>query len=161
MDRLAWKTVSAEFAFDGGWRDIYVLDTDINVWQRVLDRIRHAAYDLVYYDGGNVSELPRTAVDAFPAEDGARRMLSIRVAEVLANCHFFTHDEIEFDIDPREVQGQRQLDGLLAFMQLLSDATGREAILTPENCREIVIFRSRPDQVAIEYHESGDWRNAE
>ena len=84
-------------------------------------------------------------------------MLSVKFAGVLANCHFFARHEIEFDIDPREVHGQGQLDALLAFMRLLSDATGKDAVFTPENFREIVIFRSRPGQPGVEYHEFGGW----
>ena len=158
MDSLTWETVAEEFVFDGSWRDIYMLDTDIDAWQRVLDQLRRTEYDLVYRRGGDVCELPRSAPDAFPVEGMADRYLSVKFADVLANCHFFTREEIEFDIDPREVNGQRQLDALLTFMRLLCDATDREVTLTPENSPEIVIFRALPGQPAIEYCEFGGWR---
>jgi hypothetical protein len=161
MGSVAWETVKQEFAFDGSWLDIYVFDADFQAWQRVLDELRHARYELVYHRAGAVTELPTAAADAFPADGQADRMLSVRFAGVQANCHFFTHDEIEFDIDPREVQGQSQLDALLAFMRCLSDATGKDAVLTPENCPEIVVFRSHPNHPAVEYHEFGGWKRAE
>ncbi|HYE16860.1 MAG TPA: hypothetical protein VEA69_00325 [Tepidisphaeraceae bacterium] len=161
MHGIAWDSVAQEFAFDGSWRDIYVSDTDLQAWQRVLDRLRQGPYKLVYHGAGAAAELPATAADAFPAEGEADRVLSVYIAGVRANCHFFTRDEIEFDIDPREVQGQGQLDGVLAFMRLLSDATGKDAVLTPENCPEIVVFRVRPCQPTVEYHEFGGWRTAE
>jgi hypothetical protein len=161
LGSVTWETVAQEFAFDGSWRDIYVSDTDVRTWQRVFDRLRQAPYELVYHRDGAATELPDTAADAFPAEGAADRMLSVKFAGVQANCHFFTRDEIEFDIDPREVIGQRQLDALLAFMCLLSDATGKDAVLTPENCPEIVVFRARPSQSAVEYNEFGGWRAAE
>jgi hypothetical protein len=156
---LAWESVAQEFAFDGSLRDIYVFDVGLPAWQRVLDRLRQAEYELIYHRGDDVSELPPAAADALPPNDEDARMLSVKFYGILANCHFFTRDEIEFDIDPREIEGQRQLDALLAFMRLLSDATGKDAVLTPENCREIVIFRSRPGQSAIEYQEFGGWRD--
>jgi hypothetical protein len=53
------------------------------------------------------------------------------------------------------------LDALLAFMRLLSDATGKDAVLTPKNCPQIVVFRSRPNRSAVEYHAFGGWRAAE
>ncbi len=152
---MNWETVAHEFAFDGSWRDIYVFDTDIEAWQRVLDELRRSRCDLVFRRAGEVSELPVAAVDAFPAEGQADQMLSITFAGVLANCHFFAREEIEFDIDPRDVQGQVQLEGVFAFMRLLSDATGKDAVLTPENCREIVVFRSLPGRSEIEYYEFG------
>jgi len=161
LDGIAWESVTQEFAFDGSWLDIYVFDVDIQAWQRVLDQLRQSGYELVYRRAGDVSELPNAALEAFPADGDADRLLSVKLAGVLANCHFFACEEIEFDIDPREVQGQRQLDALLAFMRLLSDATGKDAVLTPENCREIVVFRSRPNHSTIEYHEFGGWRDVE
>jgi len=162
LDSVAWNNVAQEFAFDGSWRDIYVFDVDLQAWQRTLDELRrHARYELVYHRGGDVSELPAAAADAFPADGQADRMLSVKFAGVQANCHFFIPEEIEFDIDPREVQGQSQLNALLAFMRLLSDATGKDAVLTPENCPEVVVFRSRPNHAAVEYHEFGGWRAAE
>ncbi len=161
MNGIAWDSVAEEFAFDGSWRDIYVSDTDLQAWQRVLDRLRQEAYKLVYHRAGNPTELPAAAADAFPAKGEADRMLSVYFAGVQANCHFFTRGEIEFYIDPREVQGQRQLDALLAFMRLLSDATGKDAVLTPENCPKIVVFRVRPRPFAVEYHEFGGWGAAE
>jgi hypothetical protein len=161
LGSIGWETVAPEFASDGSWRDIYVFDVDLQAWQRALDALRQARYELVYHSAGAVTELPTAAADAFPAEGEADRMLSVKFAGVQANCHFFTRDEIEFDIDPREVQGQTQLDALLAFMRLLADATGKDAVLTPENCPEIVVFRRRPNQSGVEYHEFGGRRAAE
>ncbi len=161
LDGIDWDIVAQEFAFDGSWRDIYVFDTDLQAWQHVLDRLRQAPYELLYQSAGASTDMPTAATDAFPAEGEDTRMLSVYFAGVQANCHFFTRDEIEFDIDPREVQGQSQLDALLAFMHLLCDATGRDAVLTPENCPEIAVFRARPHQSAVEYLEFGGWRTAE
>lgn len=49
--------------------------------------------------------MPTAAADAFPADGEADRMLSVKFAGVQANCHFFTRDEIEFDIDLFRVPG--------------------------------------------------------
>jgi hypothetical protein len=161
LSGVAWETVAREFAFDGSWRDIYVFDAGVEGWQSVLDRLRQARYELVYRDAGEVRELPAVAADAFPADGRADRTLSVKFEGVLAYAHFFTPDEIEFDVDPGAIGGQKQLDALLAFMRLLSDATNRDAVLTPENCREIVVFRTRPNQSAVEYREFGGWRATE
>ncbi|HZZ42046.1 MAG TPA: hypothetical protein VFE58_03850 [Tepidisphaeraceae bacterium] len=142
MDKIAWGTVAEYFIFDGSWLDIYVFNTNIDDWQRVLDQLRHAQYDLVYHRNGNPCELPQNATDAFPAPEMHDRLLCVQFAEIVANCHFFAPDEIEFDIDPGQVQGQRQLDALLAFMKLLSDATSKESVLTPENFPTNVLLRS-------------------
>jgi hypothetical protein len=151
MDEIAWDAVRDEFAFDGSWRDIYVLEADITSWQRMLDGLRAASYDLVYFRDNQPTELPVQAAQAFPLPDECDRLLLVRFAGVQANCRFFWAKDIEFDIDPREVIGQEQLDALFGFMRCLSEAVGKDAILTPENFRKGVIFRVRPEQSAIEH----------
>jgi hypothetical protein len=159
MGGLAWETVRVEFAFDGSWRDIYVCESDIATWQRMLDGLRAAGYELGYFRDHQPVELPVDAEQAFPLRGECDRRLGVRFAGVLANCHFFTQEEIEFDIDPREVKGQEQLDAVFEFMRCLAEATGKEAILTPENCPHIVIFRVRPGQLAIEHEVFDGWHD--
>lgn len=158
MRELAWDAVRDEFTFDGSWRDIYILGTDMSAWQRMLDALKAAQYDLSYYRESRLVELPARAEDAFPMEGECDRMLSVRFSGLLANCHFFMPDEIEFDLDPREMSGQPQLDGLFGFMRCLAESVGSDAILCPENCSQIVIFRVRPGAMAVEYQGFGGWR---
>jgi hypothetical protein len=158
MTTLQWKAVRHEFVFDGSWRDIYVLGTDMAAWQRMLDGLRSAGYDLTYFRDSKPTELPATAVDAFPPLNGDYScLLSVRFSGVLANCHFFTPKEIEFDIDPREVTGQAQLDPLLDFMRCLAASVGQDVILCPENSSHFVIFRVRSNGV-VEYSAPGEQR---
>jgi hypothetical protein len=103
--------------------------------------------------------LPTSAADAFPRTGECNRRLSVWFAEVLANCHFFTAEEIEFDIDPRDVKGQRELNALFDFMRCLAQATDKDVVLTAENMPEIVIFRISPGQAAIQYHAFGGWHD--
>jgi hypothetical protein len=42
--------------------------------------------------------------------------------EVAIHCHFFGPDEIEFDVSPREVVGQTQLDGVCGFVRAIGRA---------------------------------------
>jgi hypothetical protein len=105
---------------------------------QMLDGPRSANYDLRYFR----SE-PARAKDAFDRE--YRPLLSVQFCGMLANCHFFSSEEIEFDSDPREVSGQVQLDTLLEFMRCLAAAVGQDAILCPENLPESVIVRVTPE----------------
>jgi len=161
MIGLAWDAVCDEFVFDGSWRDIYLFRTEIADWQRMLDALREAGYSMAYFRDGQSTELPHDASQAFPLPEQCDRHLSVRFADVQANCHFFTVEEIEFDIDPREVKGQRQLDALFAFMRRLAEAVSKEAVLTPENSPDTIIFRVRPGQPTIAYQSFGgrhDWK---
>ena len=156
---LPWETVRDEFAFDGSWRDIYVLRTEMADWQKLLDAIRAAGYTLSYFRNDQPVEMPADASQSFPLPDEFDRRLSVWFAGLQANCHFFTTEDIEFDIDPREVQGQQQLDALFGFMRCLADAVGKETVLTAENSPEIVIFRIRPGQAEIEHQAFGGWHD--
>lgn len=157
MDEIAWETVREEFAFDGSWRDIYVSGTTIADWQRMLTAIRSAGYRLTYFRADQPTEMPTNAGDAFPLPDECDRRLSVWFADVHANCHFFTVEEIEFDIDPRAVKGQEELNALFGFMRCLAQATDKEVVLTAENMPKIVIFRVSPGKAAIEYYAFGGW----
>lgn len=152
-----WETVQGEFYCDGSWRDIYVFGTNRADWQTMLNTLRASPYQVRYFRDRQPADLPQDAADAFPGPDECDRMLSVTFSGVLANCFFFTEDEIEFDIDPREVKGQEELDALFGFMHRLADAVDKEAVLTPENMREIVIFRVRPGRDDVEWQEFGGW----
>ncbi len=156
LNKMLWDEVRGEFDFDS-WRDIYLSDCDMAAWQRMLDGLRTANYGMEYFRCGQAAELPTDAAQAFPQPGRCDCLLSVRFSGVLANCHFFTPDEIEFDIDPREVKGQDQLDALLGFIRCLAESVGKDAMMTPENCPEIVIFRVRPGQARVEYQPFGGW----
>jgi hypothetical protein len=144
-----------EFVFDGSWRDIYILGTDIGAWQRMVDGLRVAGYELSYFCNGQPMELPSQVDEVLSRKGEHNHRLSVRFCGMLANCHFFTPDEIEFDIDPREVAGQNQLDGLFAFMECLAISAGRDCIFCPESCPKITVFLVRPGAAAVEYRRPG------
>ena len=154
---LRWETVAAEFEVDGSWRDICVLETSIADWQATLDAIRTSALDFSYRVAGVAADLPLSAVEAFPKPGMCDRLLEVRTAGLVLNCHFFEEGEIEFDLDPREVQGQPQLDAVLAFMSLLAEASRKAVSLTPENGHWAAVIRVRPGAVVEHIH----WRDGE
>ena len=83
----------------------------------------------------------------------SRPTLRFRLGGVLVVFHFFTPDEIECDIDLREVTGQTSLDAVLAFMQRLGDLTRKRAVLTPENAPHLPIISYDPESRDFQYHE--------
>ena len=151
METPSWEQVRHEFIFDGSWRDIYVIDSDLALWERLIASLKTSDYDLQYSLDGHAMELPNLAEEAFQFE--ASRLLSVRFRSVQANCHFFWPDEIEFDIDPREITGQPQLDALFGFMGFVAATVGRDVILTPESLSKSVIFRVRASDGVVEHHD--------
>lgn len=140
---MNWHDVEAEFEWDGSLLDLYVPEADIGTWQRALDILRASPYPLSYtVDNGEVA-LPAEVKAIFSKRLEANTMLSIDVQGIRINCHFFDEGEIEFDIDPREINNETQFGHLCAFIQLIGQGLGKNVALTPENsgyeAQEVVI----------------------
>ncbi|MEZ5436728.1 MAG: hypothetical protein R3F12_00015 [Lysobacteraceae bacterium] len=84
-----------------------------------------------YSFDGNEALLP-TAAEIFENRTGSH-LLVFDVDGVAVNCHFFTSDEIELDIDPREISSEAQHVSVLEFVSDLVAAVRKDATITPEN----------------------------
>jgi len=138
------RLAAPDFDDDGALRDIYVLGTTIADWQAVWDMLREDAGRLTFAMDGTALEPPESVAEVF-AHQGAHGFLaSYRLGGVLLNCHFFTVEEIEFDLDPRDVDGPDDVAALAQFMAALGRATAKAVILTMENSQQAVIARFDP-----------------
>jgi hypothetical protein len=146
------KRVWAEFKVDGSLRAISIRGTTLADWQRMLDALWVSAYHLEFRREGELQTPPHNAAEPFEVRREAVAWLSVTSGGVTANCHFFTEEEIEFDIDPREVKGKPELDCALGFLRWLANAVGREAIMTWEGYRDHPVFTARPGCDRIEWH---------
>lgn len=146
-----WSVFESEFYRDGSLRDIYVLNTHLQDWATAVKFVagRYAFHLSGAWQG---TLFPPGIEPLFPTgPESQLTALSFDVGGVRLNCHFFAVDEIEFDLDPAEVSDPSRLDGLLAFMKGLSNAVGKDVLLTPENMRDFAIFRCRPGAEYIEH----------
>ena len=62
------------------------------------------------------------------------------------NCHFFIVDEIELDVDPREITAQSDHHALLAFVRHVALGLQKQALLTPENGEDTPFLTFDPAQ---------------
>jgi hypothetical protein len=138
---MDWDRAASDFEPDGSLRDIYVFGTDLSDWQRVLDALRTWRPGPNLRIDGEPAAIPDKAEEIFARARKLGASLSVEVADALVNCHFFREDEIEFDLDPRDVAGPEQLEALGRFMRILGEATGKPVVMTMENRREAVILR--------------------
>jgi hypothetical protein len=88
--------------------------------------------------------MPESVAEAFSVRGTASPLLTIVVDVAHLHGHFFSPDEIEFDLDPREVTGLGQAKALADFMRLLGEITAKTVILTAENSQEHVLARYSP-----------------
>jgi len=113
---------------DGSLRDVYFIDIDSDGWDRF---IRYAsAHRLTYKADGQDKNFP--GVDEAFRQTDVSHCLSIWVGGASVNFHFFQANEIELDVDPREIQGENEHSAMLEFVEGASNAVGANAVITPE-----------------------------
>lgn len=127
---------------DGSLRDVYFNDTGIEQWKKFALVIQELQYQ--YSFDNAAQKIP--PVDAIFSNRDGHHMLSIFVSGVTINCHFFVLEEIELDIDPREVKGQFEHEAVLEFLELISRTIDRPANLTPENSPETPFLCFNPQK---------------
>ena len=148
---MKWEDYKAEFEFDGSWRDIYILKTSVSDWQLLLDFLHSDVYEYSCTIGGEDATLPQRASEIFDADHEFKPLLSVKIGTVIVNCHFFTEEEIEFDLDPREIKSEIQADQVFGFMRQVGHAVSKEVVLTPENMQEMAIFKFHPGANELQY----------
>ena len=148
---MNWAEYSKAFEWDRSWRDLYVLHTNTGDWQKLLDFLREGAYPVVFELDGRDLPFPAKAAPLFESRGEIAPFLRVTVGEIALNCHFFDAHEIEFELDPREVDGEEKLHALFAFMRDVARLLDKAVILTPENAQTSVVFRAAPDGEAVQY----------
>jgi hypothetical protein len=123
----------------------------IQDWDAFIRALPSWPYPFEYTHAGKSSPLPPDARALFAEHSGHLAHLQTTVGPVALNCHFFTAGEIEFDLDPRQVDSAAAFDAVLGFMQRLGSLVMKPVVLTPENSSELVIIRYRPEGDSFEY----------
>jgi hypothetical protein len=159
---VPWSQLQAALKPDGSLRDIVVLDTTMEDWERAYRFVRGL------FTSGDArlvpdpDPLPKSILDVFAltASDTMPK-LGIHLGDVRLNCHFFGEREIEFDVWPSDVSTEARAELLLTFMDGLATAVGRPVHLTEENVHEWRWLTFDPGTGAWTTHPapiSGPWR---
>ncbi len=145
-------TIMADFLEpDGTFREVYVLDTGLEDWDRVLAYLVQSYTTVEFWgDERTPSDIPR-AKTIFAFRQQTSPLLRVTLSGVVFQCHFFTTDEIEFDFVPREIDTPQRLQALLEFVEGLGRTTGKTVVVTPENRPEWVFLQYDPQRSVVEY----------
>lgn len=141
-ENLEWAACKAAFAVDGSLRDIYVHSTTVDDWDRFLRAISEKP--LTYTVDGAACPLPAKASTALERVNA--HLLTIKHGPLHLNCHFFAEEEIELDLDPREVTSQAAFDAVLGFMREIGTALGKRVVLTEESAADHVWLSYDPSK---------------
>lgn len=120
----------AWFEWDGSLMDLWIAPTSLADWQTAYEWL-FLNFDTAYESGGCLSLPPADVEHCFSDPSS---ILRVNVGKVRANVHFFNEEEIELDLDPRELDESAR-DSLEEFMAGLARALGKPANLSHEGSR--------------------------
>jgi len=135
-----WNEIKAELEPDGSLRDIYVLDTNISIWEKLLTEITLSKYVFKFTHGEIQLDIPSCFSSIKALQEVNPTILTILVNHIKINCHFFVESEIEMDICPSEVNSEGRFHSLIEFLEWLSRVTNSNVVLTHENSEGYVIL---------------------
>jgi hypothetical protein len=149
---IQWETCKDDFRWDGSLRDIYITPATLGDWQALYPLLRD--YPEVEYSVDSVAQPPPASVEQVLAiRPSGSPMLRVKFGRTLIVFHFFSDEEIECDIDPRQMTSQTDLDSLSGFVRLLGDTTNKRVVITPENVRDEPFISYSPETRMFKYHE--------
>jgi len=147
---ISWDTCKDDFRSDGSLRDIYIAPATLADWRAIYPLLRD--FPAVEFSvDGVVQPPPATVEQAFAVRRSASPVLRFRVGRALVVFHFFSEEEIECDVSPREITSQTDLNALLGFVRQLGDTTHKRVLITPENDREHPFISYEPESREFEY----------
>lgn len=154
MVGLLWDDVKCFFDPDvmGSLPDVRVPDTSVGDWQVVLDLIAEKGWKCQYSEGGTVLPVPRAeAVLSSPADAECPDLRVWPTPDVLAIFRFRAADEVDFDVDLRELQGQDRLDVFCGFLREIGRRLGKPVLMDPEGdeCHPVLGFDVEADRVVV------------
>lgn len=132
---VSWEDLKQYvYYMDGSWRDIYVLDATREDWRIWADLV-NANYPVRFLDGHGQPHDHIIFDEVLKYWEGSEPMLTctFSVGAIEVKCHFFDEEEIEHDIDPKQIDSYGAHRQLLHYMTLLSQSLGKQVVLTHEN----------------------------
>jgi len=142
---MNWQEIRDELYYiDGSWRDIYIQNTTKEDW-RLWSAYVNEHHKVKWLNGKTNTTEDRIDFDVIlEFWNGNHDFCSIArvfIDTLQINAHFFTHSEIENDIDPREFNGIEDHIRLVKYLADLSDLLRKEVIITPENEPDVVLLK--------------------
>ncbi len=155
-----WLTccgMTSEGFFDpdlmGALPDVLVPGASVEDWQAVLDLVDVSGWKCQYSEGESVLPVPRAEVVLSRQADAECPQLGVWLApEVLVIFRFYSADEIDFDVDLRELQGQERLDLFCGFLTAIGRRLGKPVLMDAEGgdgSHPVLGFEVQSDRVVL------------
>lgn len=152
---LRWEDVKGWFDLEinGDLPDGQVTGTTLEDWRSLVSLAHERGWRLeLFEDGREVSPDDRGG-DVFARVHEVAVTLRLWLTEEIGvNLWFFSPEEINFDIDLRELQSQQRLDVLCDFLRSVGRRLGKSVLVTPESGSELqtdLSYEVAADRVAL------------
>ena len=141
-----------DLLLDGSLPDITAQFAPGRSWQDVDSMLARSGLRWEIWRGGvQLSDLP--PLDEVFAGDGDRYVLQTWVGPVQFNAHYWTREELDFDVEIGALAERSTFECVVAFMDWLASIAGAEARLAHEGIAGAVIRVSAPvttsDEVVV------------
>ena len=141
-----WDDIKWIFEIDGALRDIYVQEVSISDWEKLIDLLNEK-YSVKYVITGeerNLNQIDTEHVLKFLTDETGEMdspFVSIDIGGIQINCHFFLTDQIEFDLNPKQINSIEDFDKVKKFMETVSQSLSNQVTLTGENSPEFPLVK--------------------
>lgn len=140
---MLWEDYKNEFEPDGSLRDIYIKGVGLDDWQAFMDFLRKTDAVLDFHVDGDAVGLP-VDISEVILDQHHTYLLSIGLQGVSVHCHFFLSEEIELNVDPREIDSEVKAKIVFRLMTTAGRTLKKRVIMTPENMQDQVVFEYEP-----------------
>src|SRR4051812_22951770 len=104
-----WSEVRTLFEVEDSGLNLYVLETSIHDWQRLLNAFKEGDFELYLMREGVPFSTPPRVEEIFESRAKQHVVLSIYRDGIWINCQFLSPSEVELDIDPQDITDQESL----------------------------------------------------
>lgn len=135
-----WRDIKWIFESDGFLRDIYVQDISLQDW-KLLIKYLNKSHKLIFDD---LDKIDSNYVLTFLIDNNGEmdaKSVAINLDGIFVNCHFFIADQIEFDINPNDINSLKDYLKIEAFMKNISELLSNQVTLTGENSPKIPLIK--------------------
>lgn len=137
-----WKDIKWIFEPDGSLRDIYIQDVTLSDWEILIDFL-NLTYDLKFGQDGK-NQIDKEYIIKYLNDETGKmegKSLEIYFNGLIFHCYFFLPNQIEFDIDPNEIQTINDFESIEKFMMSISKTLKNQVTLTSENSPEFPLLK--------------------
>ncbi len=114
-----WNDIKWIFEPDGSLRDIYVQDVSLKEWEELID-FMNSEFRLSYSGEDQIDKKYTLKYLQDTSGEMQSRSLTIDLGSIKVNGYFFLVEQIEFDIDPKEINSIDDFEKRMLFFVVRS-----------------------------------------